>query len=671
MSCNRLSGETSPYLLQHSDNPVHWHPWDAAAFAEAERDNKPILLSVGYSACHWCHVMAHESFEDPETAAVMNELFVNIKVDREERPDLDAIYQSALALLGEHGGWPLTMFLTPKGEPFWGGTYFPPTGRYGRPGFRDVLRAVHRVFVDEPDKVERNRSGIATALESLSHKAAGDGIPPRLGDAIAGLLLRETDAENGGIGQAPKFPQVMVLELMWRAWCRGGSDALRDAVLLTARRMCEGGIYDHLGGGFARYATDSGWLVPHFEKMLYDNALLIDLLTQLWQETGEALFRTRVEETVAWALRDMTAPDGGFASAYDADSEGEEGRFYTWSIDEIDAVLGDDAAVFKAAYDITPAGNWEGRNILHRNHAGAAAVPDDARLTALREILFAARSRRVPPGRDDKVLADWNGLMIAALAGAGAVFDRPDWIAAARRTFDFVATRLSDGGRLRHSYRAGRLGVAAVLDDYANMARGALALYDATGDSAYPEQAEAWVAIADRHYWDDETGGYFFAADDAERLIVRTKSAADSAVPSGNATMVAVLARLHALTAKPDYRARAERIIAAFGHEAQQNPVALCGLVNANELLSAAVLVVVVGEADDAATRGLISAVFASNAPNRVLARIAPGSALPATHPAAGKGLVDGRAAAYVCAGQTCSLPLTDPAGLRAALAPR
>ncbi|MFQ5959315.1 MAG: thioredoxin domain-containing protein, partial [Alphaproteobacteria bacterium] len=410
MSRNRLGGETSPYLLQHRDNPVHWQPWDERAFAEAKRHDKPVLLSIGYAACHWCHVMAHESFEDAQTAALMNELFVNIKVDREERPDLDAIYQTALALLGQHGGWPLTMFLTPEGEPFWGGTYFPPSGRYGRPGFQDVLRAVHKVYTSEPEKVEKNRAALVEALQALSRKEAGGAIPLALGDQVAELLLQEVDPVWGGIGGAPKFPQTMVLELLWRAYKRGAGAAMRDAVLLSARRICEGGIYDHLGGGFARYAVDERWLVPHFEKMLYDNALILELLAHLWQETGDALFKNRTEETVAWVLREMAAPDGGFASAYDADSEGEEGRFYTWSADEIDRLLGPDAAAFKAVYDVGAQGNWEGRNILHRNAAPADAAIDEAQLAAMRAVLFRARAERVPPACDDKVLADWNGL---------------------------------------------------------------------------------------------------------------------------------------------------------------------------------------------------------------------------------------------------------------------
>ena len=679
MSRNRLDSETSPYLLQHRDNPVHWQPWDDETLAAAKRDNKPILLSIGYSACHWCHVMAHESFEDPDIAALMNELFVNIKVDREERPDLDAIYQSSLALLGQHGGWPLTMFLTSAAEPFWGGTYFPPTGKYGRPGFTDVLRTVHAVYTREPEKVDQNRKALAEALAALSRGKTGGAVPPPAVEQAAQQLLAAIDPVDGGIGGPPKFPQVPALEFLWRAYCRGGDTRFRDAVVLSARRMCEGGIYDHLGGGFARYATDGRWLVPHFEKMLYDNALLIDLLAQLWADGGDPLFAQRVAETVGWARREMVAPGGGFTSALDADSEGEEGLFYTWSAAEIDDLLGADAAFFKAAYDVTPEGNWEGRNILNRisprgaGAAGAASAggEDGQRLASLRDILLRARAHRVRPYHDDKVLADWNGLMISAFATAGAVFDRPEWVDAAAAAYAFVHDHMSDGDRLAHSFRDGRYKAGAFLDDYANMSHAALTLYEVTADPAYLAQAKAWVAAADRFYWDGDGGGYFFTAADGEQLIVRTKTAADTATPAGNGMMVSVLARLYAMTANATYRERAEAVAAAFAHQLAQTPVASCTLLNGLETLGAAVQVVLVGDPRAEAAQRLRRAVFAVAAPNRVLIRLTPGTDLPPGHPAAGKTEIDGKPTAYVCVGTTCSLPITDADDLRAALARR
>jgi uncharacterized protein len=674
MSSNRLDQETSPYLLQHRDNPVHWQPWDEAALAEAARDNKPILLSIGYAACHWCHVMAHESFEHLEIAELMNQMFVTIKVDREERPDLDAIYQSALGMLGEHGGWPLTMFLTPKGEPFWGGTYFPPAPRFGRPGFGDVLRSIHDVYHREPEKVTQNCQALANALESVANRPGGGEITLADSDQVAQRLLSEVDPAHGGLGNAPKFPQTMALELLWRAWRRGGGDELRAAVLHTADRMCQGGIYDHLGGGFARYAVDERWLVPHFEKMLYDNAQLLELLTQLWQETRSPLFKRRAAETANWVLRDMIAPEGGFASAFDADSEGVEGKFYVWTDQEIDRLLGDDAAAFKAAYDVGPGGNWEGHTILNRSHLKPLilndnndTLDDDSALAPLRARLLDVRGDRVPPLRDDKVLADWNGLMISALAQAGAVFDRGDWITAAAEAFAFVRGRMALGDdRMGHAYRADRLGTAAFIDDYASMARAALALYEVTGDDDYLTRAEAWVSTANKHYWDDVTGGYFFTADDGEELIVRTRSAFDSASPSGNGLMVDVLARLYALTAKSAYGVRAEAVVAAFADDAARSPGAACALHNSNELLRNTVLVVVVGQGP--AQEALRRVAFETCAPNRVLTTISGGTVLPEDHPAAGKAAIDGAATVYVCVGTTCSLPITTPDDLRTAL---
>jgi uncharacterized protein YyaL (SSP411 family) len=670
MAENLLDRETSPYLLQHAANPVHWRAWNADALAEAQRLDKPILLSIGYAACHWCHVMAHESFENEAIAALMNEHFVNIKVDREERPDLDAIYQAALALLGEHGGWPLTMFLTPKGEPFWGGTYFPPEPRYGRPGFPELLQAVARVYRREPERVTKNVAAIGAALAKLSRPSAGGGIPIAVIDRIAEYLARQVDPFHGGVGGAPKFPQPGIFELLWRAWRRTGAEAYRRAVTTTLTAMCQGGIYDHLGGGFARYATDAEWLVPHFEKMLYDNAELVDLLTQVWQGTRDPLYAARVAETIGWLEREMLAPGGGFAATLDADSEGEEGKFYVWTEGEIDALLGADAPLFKAFYDVRPGGNWEGRTILNRRaHPQAPTADQEAVLARCRKILFDGRARRVPPGRDDKVLADWNGLMIAALCRAGLVFGRPDWIGLARQAFAFVRDAMTADGRLRHSWRAGRRAHPATLDDYANMIRAALALHEADGGDAYLAQARAWVAVLDRHYWDADAGGYFFTADDTTDVIARTKTANDAAVPAGNGTMVGALARLHLLTGETRYRDRTEALVALFSGELQRSFFPLATLINNAEFLQTPLHIAVAGRPDDPATRALLRAVYDAPLPNAIVQAVADGVALPASHPAHGKGPVDGKPAVYLCRGPVCSLPLTDPQALARALA--
>ncbi len=666
MDENRLGEETSPYLLQHKDNPVHWQAWNDRTLAAAQAADKPILLSIGYAACHWCHVMAHESFENAEIAALMNGLFVNIKVDREERPDLDAIYQNALAMMGEQGGWPLTMFLTPAGEPFWGGTYFPPEPRWGRPGFAQVLTSIATAYRDKPEDVAKNVAALRQGLARLAQPQPGGAIAPELYDRIAERLLREVDPLNGGIGSAPKFPQCGVFELLWRAWKRTRREPYRDAVTRTLTTMSQGGIYDHLGGGYARYATDTHWLVPHFEKMLYDNAELISLLTLVWQETRDPLYAQRVAETIGWLAREMTHPDGGFYSSLDADSDHEEGKFYVWSETEIDNVLGPRAAPFKRFYDVTGGGNWEGKTILNRlAHPAPADAATEVELAACRAQLLTARAARVRPGLDDKILADWNGLMIAALAEAGLVFDRADWVALAARGFAFARDHMAGpDGRLRHAWRAGRPRHPASVDDYANLCRAALALCEATADAAYLGQARAWVALLDAHYWDKAAGGYFFAADDTADLIARVKTAADAAVPAGNGMLIGVLTRLALLTGEETYRERAEQIIAAFSGELGRNFFPLATLINNAELAQNPVQIVLAGAAGEPHLAALRRAVYAVSLPNRIVQIAAPGTELPAAHPAHGKGPVDGRPAAYVCEGPVCSLPLTEPQAL-------
>ena len=673
MDRNALADETSPYLLQHKDNPVHWQAWSPAVLAAAKAAGKPVLLSVGYAACHWCHVMAHECFESAEIAGLMNELFVNIKVDREERPDLDAIYQHALALLGEQGGWPLTMFLTPSGEPFWGGTYFPPSARWGRPGFPDVLRAVHHTYRNEPEKIATNVGALKDALQRLSTPQAGDGLSLDQTDRIAERLAREVDPFNGGIGDAPKFPQAGIVELLWRGWKRTRQDPFRSAVELTLDHISQGGIYDHIGGGYSRYAVDARWLVPHFEKMLYDNALLVDLLTLVWQDTSKGLYAMRVAETIDWLAREMLTAEGAFASSLDADSEHEEGKSYVWSEAEIDRLLGERATRFKQFYDVTPGGNWEGHTILNRlGHIGLADPATEAELAACRAVLFHAREERIPPGLDDKVLTDWNGLMIAALANAAFVFERPDWLDLAEEAFKFVTVEMcAPGGRLFHSWRAGQQRHAAVLDDYANMCRAGFALFEATGKARYVDWAVAWINVLDEHYWDAVNGAYFFTADDTEALITRTKTAQDNPNPSGNGVMVGVLARFFHLTGDARYRERAERIVAAFAGDVQRQVMGFAALINANELLQRAVQIVIRGRRGEMETDAMIRAVMGTGLPNRILHVVPPDTELDPRHPAAGKAQVDGRATAYVCEGPVCSLPLTDPAALEADLSTR
>jgi uncharacterized protein YyaL (SSP411 family) len=662
---NRLAHETSPYLLQHKHNPVDWWPWGTKALAAAKRENKPILLSVGYAACHWCHVMAHESFEDAETAKVMNDLFVNIKVDREERPDIDQIYMAALHHLGEHGGWPLTMFLTPDGEPFWGGTYFPKTARYGKPAFVDLLREVERVFRQEPQSVEQNRSALMARLAESAPPTGRVTIAAADLDRAADQLARMIDPVNGGMRGAPKFPQAMMLEFLWRAGERTNTSRYCAAVELTLGRICEGGIYDHLGGGFSRYSVDERWLVPHFEKMLYDNALLLELLALAYLRSGNELFHRRARETVTWLRREMTTQEGAFCASLDADSEGEEGKFYVWSLDEVTAALGqEDAAFFAAHYDVTAEGNFEGHNILNRLKHVPRSVEDEQRLAALREKLLSVRDQRVRPGRDDKVLADWNGLMIAALVNAGLAFGEPVWLEMAARAFLFIDAKMSHGDRLGHSWRAGKLVVPGLASDHAAMIRAALALHEATGEHAYLERALDWQATLDRHYANPDNGGYFLTADDAEGLVVRPSATTDEATPNPNAVAAQNLIRLAIFTGQHAWRDKADRLFAGMAASAGENLFAHLALLNALDLRLRAAEVVVTGEDERAAE--LLVAARKLPFLDRVVMRAS--HALPAHHPAHDKMKAAAHSAAFICIGETCSLPVSEPDALAAAI---
>jgi uncharacterized protein len=669
---NRLAGETSPYLLQHSRNPVDWWPWGPAALAEAQRTKRPILLSIGYAACHWCHVMAHESFEDGEVAAVMNRLFVNIKVDREERPDIDQIYMAALHNLGEQGGWPLTMFLTPKGEPVWGGTYFPKTSRYGRPGFIDVLNEIARLFRDEPERIEHNRAALMTSLARKAKPATRVDIGIRELDQTATAIARAIDPVNGGLGRAPKFPQCSMLELLWRAGMRGQARCF-DLVELTFDHICEGGIYDHLGGGFSRYAVDEKWLVPHFEKMLYDNAQILELLALAHARTGKPLFRRRAEETVGWLAREMTGPGGAFSASLDADSEGEEGKFYIWSRAEIDQVLGPtDGAFFSSMYDVTEAGNFEGHNILNRlrhlsGAPGSSPAEDEAteaRLAPSRQKLLDARAKRVRPGLDDKVLADWNGLMIAALANAGAMLRETSWIDVAKRAFAFVTAEMCVEDRLGHSWRDGNLLRPGLASDHAAMIKAAVALYEATGIREYLGRALQWQIALDRHYIDRETGGYYLAADDAEGLVVRPASLIDEATPNPNGVAAQNLLRLATLTGDDIWRERADILFEGLLPAAADAMHLYASLLNALDLRLRGVEIVAVGPDADRFAAAALALPFL----DRMVARAQNTADLPSTHVARALSL-DGGTAALVCAGQKCSLPATDPEQLLATVA--
>jgi len=682
MTHNRLTDETSPYLLQHKDNPVHWYAWGEEAMNAARSTNKPIMLSIGYAACHWCHVMAHESFEDPAIAALMNDLFINIKVDREERPDIDHVYQSAAQMMGEQGGWPLTMFLTHDGTPFWGGTYFPSTAKYGRPGFPQILEQLSHAFHQDNVRVSQNAAAIGKAMKSISDPDGGGQISDQMFDQAASQLVKMVDTHAGGTEGAPKFPQPALFGFLWRAYLRSGTAAYQDAVTLTLDHICQGGIYDHLGGGFSRYSTDEVWLAPHFEKMLYDNALLIELMTEVHKVTGSVLYQTRIAETIAWALRDMlNGPDNGrdgpqaFASAYDADSEGEEGLFYVWSESEVDNLLGPAAKTFKDAYDVSAYGNWEGKNILNRSaNLGLMDQAQETILLNARQNLLSVREQRVWPQRDDKILTDWNGMMIAALVQASIRFDQPAWLTAATAAYAFIRDHVAADGRLLHSWCAGSARHPATLDDYANISRAALFLNQATGEPNYLQHARDWVDILNRHYWDADKGGYFLSADDTTDVIARPKTCQDNAVPPGNGTMLEVLARLFYLTGDITYQQRADALIQAMTPTDPRAAFYSLTLLSGYDILTRAVQVVIVDPGDPGDPHNIEQAnllrrtALKSPARNIILSHITDQADLPTNHPAHGKAAVNGRCTVYVCVGATCGLPVTSCEDLASAL---
>jgi len=660
---NLLQDETSPYLRQHKDNPVHWRPWGMVAFELARAENKPILLSIGYAACHWCHVMAHESFEDNETAHLMNQHFICIKLDREERPDIDAIYQGALSLMGKQGGWPLTMFLTPQGEPFWGGTYFPPLPRYGMPSFREILRGVAESYTGDKDKITHNVKSMMTALDKINTSQSGSILQREALDKISTYFLGLIDPANGGIGNAPKFPNLPIINLLWNAYIRTGNDAYKAGVIHSLTQMCQGGIYDHIGGGFSRYTVDAEWLVPHFEKMLYDNAQFIALLTEVYRETQHPLFAARISETVEWVRRDLAIrhfSHTAFAASLDADSEGVEGKYYVWTADEVGKILKRDAESFSKAYDVTRFGNWEHTNILNRLKNPDYGTPEEEMLLGeWRHKLKELRDKRIPPMLDNKILADNNGLIITALAKAGFVLDCREWIEAAENTFRFVTTYMKDtGDKLYHCWCDGKAKHAGLLEDYANMAEAALTLYDVTQDSSYLTQATTWVAVLDDEFLDTKNGGYFMSSRGTD-TAVRPKSAHDNAVPSGNGVMVGVLAKLHQITGNQLYADRARETAEAFFGEVANHFFPFATLLNNSDLLLNPVSVVILAPPATHGDTVFQPAFRKFSLPSLVKTVLLSDKILPRSHPAFGKTLVDGKTTAYVCFGQQCLAPVT------------
>ncbi len=676
---NRLSEESSPYLRQHAENPVDWYPWGEEAFERARSEDRPVLLSIGYSACHWCHVMAHESFEDDETARLMNRHFINVKVDREERPDVDSLYMTAVQSMTGRGGWPMTVFLTPGGEPFYGGTYFPPEARHGLPSFRDVLRGIEQAYRERREEVAGSASRLRAALEDSTRLTAPRAqLDATLLDQAWRRLAEQYDPRHGGFGSAPKFPQPMTVEFLLRHHHRTGQAEALEMAEHTLLRMARGGVYDQVGGGFHRYSVDARWLVPHFEKMLYDNGLLARLYLHGFQATGNPELRRVAVEILDYVHREMTAPEGGFYSAQDADSEGEEGRFYVWTPDEVDGILGpDDGPLFRRYYDITEAGNFEGKSIPHVDH-DLADVAERAEVTVerLRDVLergrkalYRERAKRVWPGRDDKVLTSWNAMMLQTLAVAARVIGREEDRDAAVRNAEFLLRELRPDGRLKRTWRDGVAKIDAFLEDHALLADALISLYEATFDPRWVDAARELGDEVLERFWDEEEGAFFDTAEGGEALVVRPRDVDDNATPSGNSAATLMLLRLSVFTGEPRYERVAGRVLRSMGGLLERAPHAFGHLLAALDFhMATPEEVAIAGDPDAADTRALLDVVRERYRPNTILA-LRSADQQPAVEEAipllAGREPVDGMAAAYVCRRYTCRRPVTDPAALR------
>ena len=695
---NRLINETSPYLLQHANNPVDWYTWGEEALERAKRENKPILLSIGYSACHWCHVMERESFENESIAALMNQHFVSIKVDREERPDLDAVYMEAVQMLTGSGGWPMTVFLTPEGKPFYGGTYFPPVDRHNMPGFPRLLESVAGAYHNNRDEIDRVTGQLAEQMGRTAQMPKSDASLSQ--DILHGAytaLATNFDYQNGGVGNAPKFPQAMTLEVMLRHYARGENDRALEMLELTLQKMAQGGIYDQIAGGFHRYSTDAYWLVPHFEKMLYDNALLARLYINAHQATGRGMYRRIAEETLDYVLREMTGPHGGFFSATDADSEGEEGKFFVWSPDEVESVLGgEEGPIFNGFFGVTRGGNFEGQNILNiSQNASAYSQEHGIDLDRLVDIvqrgkpaLRAVRAGRVPPLLDDKVLASWNGLMLRAFAEAGAALGRQDYIDAAIKNANFLLTEMKPSGRLLRTYREGQSKLPGFLEDYSFVADGLLALYESTFDQQWLAAA---ISLADEMidlFWDEEAGAFYDTGSDHEELVVRPRDVFDNAQPCGGSVASDFLLRLAVVTGNDDYTEKAVIPLRGLSELMSQAPAGTGRWLAALDFyLSVPKEIAIIGPAEDPATRRLVGTVFGRYLANRVVVgddgekspqppfakggedgALAKGGDVTAIPLLEGRGMVDGKPTAYVCENYACQLPVTESEALAAQL---
>ncbi len=666
---NKLINETSPYLLQHAHNPVDWYPWGDEAFERAKAEDKPVLVSIGYSACHWCHVMEHESFEDPAVAAVQNEHFINIKVDMEERPDVDQIYMTFVQLTTGRGGWPMNVFITPEKLPFFGGTYFPPGPRYGMPSWRQILQSIADAWTERRDELMGSAHEILAELRrTTANSTLGAAITPELSDSAFQSFVLSFDATNGGFGGAPKFPAAMAMEYLLRYWKRTGNENALTMVKETTEKMANGGIYDQLGGGFHRYSVDAIWLVPHFEKMLYDNAQLIRIYLHLFQITGDESFRRTAVETLEYIRREMVGPEGGFYSTQDADSEGVEGKFFVWTPGEIEALLGeDDARIFNFYYDVSDDGNFEEKNILNVKISKddvrkALKITDEQLDEALergREVLFAEREKRIKPFRDEKVLTAWNGLMLAAFADASAVLDNEVYLEVAKKNADFLLENLQVDGRLLRTWKDGRSKLNGYIEDYANFADGLLELYQVSGELKYFNEALRLADAMITEFWDEENGGFFFTANDHEKLIVRSKDFFDNATPSGNSVAADVLIKLAKLTGEERYERFASTVMRLAAAQIKRHPQGFGRMLATMEFSLAPVKeIALVGPR----SRELERAIWSTYRPFKLIAMGDERDAEPALLKE--RTAIDGATTAYVCENFVCKRPVTDAAGL-------
>ena len=678
---NHLKDEKSPYLLQHRDNPVDWYPWGEEAFQKAKDENKPIFLSIGYSTCHWCHVMSRESFQDPEIGQLINQVFVPVKVDREERPDIDSIYMTVCQMITGSGGWPLTIIMTPDLKPFFAGTYFPKdTGPRGT-GLRDLILNVHELWENQEGELLKSADELTVSLEKISQGKPGDSLPPEIITQTYHSLQENFDQQYAGFGTNQKFPTPHHLLFLLRYWKQTGETEALNMIQETLKAMRKGGIYDHIGFGFHRYTVDQQWIIPHFEKMLYDQALLAMAYTEAYQATGETEYRETAEEVLEYILRDMRSPEGGFYSAEDADSEGEEGKFYLWTAEEIQDLLGpEDGALFQTVYSISPEGNFKdeargiktGKNILHRTKtwdeiSAELEIPSDQlwwKMEHAREVLFPAREARIHPGKDDKILTDWNGLVITALSIAGKVFGREDYLVAAGEAVDFIMTHLHSQGRLKHRWREGESAIEGNLDDYAYLIWGLLELYQATFQAEYLKAALKLNQTLTKHFWDNEEGGYYFTPDHAPQILVRQKEAYDTALPSGNSVQQMNLERLYLLTGENNFRETSESLEKYFSPTMKQTPAAFTMFLSAIMFqTSPSFEVTILGDKDSLDTQGMLKALQKEYLPQVVLVLKSSSDDLikeliPSLE---NKTMVGNQATAYVCGDGTCQAPVNTP----------